>query len=114
MFDKILQENNCDFDLALAWAISAKNSLSNILRFSPYQLSIGTNPKLPSLNLSKVPAITSTPTNKTIMKNLEALHRARKTFITRENSEKLRRALSHNIRNQMIQSTSNLLQKTQQ
>ena len=27
---KILHENNCDFDLALAWAINAKNSLSNI------------------------------------------------------------------------------------
>ena len=113
MFDKILHKNNCDFDLALAWAISAKNSLSNIPRFSPYQLSIGTNPKLPSLNLSKVPPITSTPTNKTIMKNLEALHRAREAFIASENSEKLRRALSH-IRNQVIQSTSNLLQKIQQ
>ena len=49
MLDKILHKNNCDFDLALAWAINAKNSLSNIHGFSPYQLSIGTKPKLPSL-----------------------------------------------------------------
>ena len=98
MLDKILHENNCDFDLALAWAIIAKNSLSNIHGFSPYQISVGTNPKLPSLHLSKAPAITSTPTNKTIIKNLEALHKAREAFIANENSEKLRRALSDNIR----------------
>ena len=96
MLDKILHGNNCDFDLA--WAINAKNSLSNIHGFSSYQLSIGTNPKQPSLHLSKVPAITLTPTNKNIIKNLEALHKAREAFIASENSEKLRRALSHNIR----------------
>ena len=58
MLDKILHETNCDFELALAWAINAKNSLSNNHRFSPYQLSPGTNPKLPFLHLSKVLAIT--------------------------------------------------------
>ena len=98
MPDKILHENNCDYDLALAWAINAKNSLSNIHGFSPYQLSIGTNPKLPCLHLSKAPATISTPTNKAIIKNLEALHKAREVFIASEGSEKLRRALSHNIR----------------
>ena len=97
MLYKILHENNCDFDLALAWAINAKNSLSNIHGFLPYQLSIGTNPKLPSLHLSKAPAITSPPTHKTIIKNVEALHKAREAFIASENSEKLRRALSYNI-----------------
>ena len=37
MLDKIPHETNCDFDIALAWAINAKNSLSNIHRFPPYQ-----------------------------------------------------------------------------
>ena len=49
MLDKILHENNCDFDPAIAWSINVKNSLSNIQRFSPYQLTIDTNPKLPSI-----------------------------------------------------------------
>ena len=80
MLDKILHETNCDFELALAWAINAKNSLSNNHRFSPYQLSTGTNPKLPFLHLSKVLAITSTPTCKTVMKNLEELHKAREAL----------------------------------
>ena len=111
MLDKILHETNCDFELALVWAINAKNSLINIHRFSPYQLSIATNPKLPSLHLSKVSAITSTPTNKTVMKNLEELHKAREAFIASENSEKLKRALSHNIK---TSGDISLLQKTQQ
>ena len=42
--------------------------------------------------------ITSPTTNKTILKNLEALHKAREAFIASENSEKLKRALSQNIR----------------
>ena len=98
MLDKILHDNNCDFGLAVAWAVNPKNSLSNIHGFSPYQLAIGTNPKLPSLHTAKAPAITTTPTNKIITRNSQALHKAREAFIASENSEKLKRALSHNIR----------------
>ena len=90
MLDKILHDNNCDFDLAVARAVNAKNSLSNIHGFSPYQLAIGTNPKLPSLHTAKAPAITTTPANKIITRNLQALHKAREAFIASENSEKLR------------------------
>lgn len=94
MLDKVLHESNCYFDLALAWTIHAKNSLSNIHGSSPYELSIGTNRKLPSLHLSEAPVITSTLTNKTIIKKLEGLHQAIATFIASENSEKVRRALT--------------------
>ena len=92
---KILHDNNCDFDLAVAWAVHAKNSLSNIHGLSPYQLAIGKNPRLPSLHTEKALAITTTPTNKIITRNLQALHKAREAFIASENSEKLKRALSH-------------------
>ena len=98
MLDKILHDNNCDFDLAVAWVGNAKNFLSNIHGFSPYQLAIGTNPKLPSLHTAKASAITTTPTNKIITRNLQALHKAREAFIASETSEKLKRALSHNMR----------------
>ena len=98
MLDKVLEETKCEFDLALAWRINAKNSLANIHGFSPYQLVMGTNPRLPSVLNDKAPALTSNPSNNTILKNLEALHKAREAFIASENSEKIRRALSHNIR----------------
>ena len=98
MLDKILEENNCDLELAVLWSVNAKNSLTNIHGLSPYQLAISTNPKLPSIHNAKAPALTSTPTNKIIYKNLQAIQKAREAFITSKNSEKLRHALSHNIR----------------
>ena len=45
MLDRILEEstNNINIDIADAWAINAKNSLTNVHGFSPYQLAIGQN-----------------------------------------------------------------------
>ena len=97
MLNKILEENNCDLELAVLWSVNAKNSLTSIHGFSPYQLAIDTNPKPTSIHNTKAPALTSTPTNKIIYKNVQAIQKAREAFIPSENSEKLRRALSHNI-----------------
>ena len=46
MLDKVLNEVKCHFDIALAWCVSAKNSLPNVHGFSPYQLAFGNNPVL--------------------------------------------------------------------
>lgn len=35
---KIIQEPNCDLDVAFAWAVSTKNYLKNVNGFSPNQL----------------------------------------------------------------------------
>ena len=75
-----------------------KEFLVNIHGFSPYQLATGTNPKLPSIHKAKALVLTFTPRNQVICKNLKAIQKARETFIASENSEKLRRALSHNTR----------------
>ena len=61
-------------------------------------LTIGTNSKLPSTHHMKVLTLTNIQTNKIVTKNLEAIHKAMETFIASENSQKLMRALSHNIR----------------
>ena len=98
MLDKILEENNIDFKLALAWCLNAKNSLSNVHGFSPYQLAMGQNPKLPSTLSDKLPALSTESTNKLLSDNLKALHDAREAYIASESSKKIRRALSHNIR----------------
>ena len=49
MQDRILEETTDNIDIAVAWAINAKNSLSNTHGFSPFQLAIGQNPKLPTV-----------------------------------------------------------------
>ena len=38
MLDKIIEDSHCSLEVALAWAINAKNSLANVHGFSPYQL----------------------------------------------------------------------------
>ena len=58
MLDKILEETQCHPDLVVSWCINGKNSFHDIHGFSPYQLLIGKNPKLPSTLNKNVPAPT--------------------------------------------------------
>ena len=44
---RILEDMNCSLEIALPWAINAKNSLLNVYGFSPYILVFGRNPQLP-------------------------------------------------------------------
>ena len=98
MLNKVLEDTKCPFDIALQWCMNAKNSLHNVHRFSLYQLALGQNPKLPSLLNNKLPAYGSNPPSEIIRQNLNTLHIARNSFIQSENSERLHRAMAHNIR----------------
>ena len=98
ILDRILGDTKCNFDIALAWAINAKNSLTNIHGFSAYQLAIGYNPILPNNFNSKLPALTSEHANNLINENLKFLHNARKAYLEAESSERIKRALSTKIR----------------
>ena len=46
---KILADNCCSVDIALAWDVSARNSLSNNLGYSLSQLLYGENSNLPNV-----------------------------------------------------------------
>ena len=98
MLDKVLEDQQLDLDIALAWCINAKNSLANVHGFSPFQLVFGQNPNLPSTFSDKPPAHTPADTSNILVNNLSALHKARQAFIASENAEKIRRALSNNVR----------------
>jgi hypothetical protein len=98
MLHKVLHDTGCDFDLGLAWCVNAKNSLNNVQGFSSFQLSIGQNPRLPTVLSNRPPAYDSSLSSKLIRDNLNALHCARQAFIESERSERIARALSHNIR----------------
>ena len=97
MLSKIQAENRCSLEMALCWAIHAKNSLANVHGFSPYQIAIGYTPNLPNVLDKKLPAM-ETSTNEVVLKNLQIIAAARKAFIEAESSEKIKRALSHNVR----------------
>lgn len=97
MLDKVLAEGKCEFDTALAWCLSAKNSLLNNHGYSPNQLSFGYNPNFP-VAIADRPTAYEPSSFDIIRENLNALHSARKAFIESESSEKIRKALAHNTR----------------
>ena len=95
---KTMKETKCEPDLALAWSVSAKNSLASSNGYSPNQLVFGQNANMPSLLTDMPPALEPTTSSEIVRKNLEALHSARKNYIQAESSERIRRALHHKVR----------------
>ena len=98
MVEKVMCESKCSIDVALAWAVSAKNSLHNSYGYSPNQLVFGRNPNLPSVLTDDLPALEGVTSSELLAKHLNALHSARRAFIENESSEKLRRALRSKTR----------------
>ena len=98
MMDKVIEDQVNDIDIALAWSVNAKYSLTNVHGFSPFQLALGTNPNLPCSESSEPPALTHIPSTHILAENLTALHKTREAFIQAESSERIKRALNHNVR----------------
>ena len=96
--DKIIADADCSLEIALAWAVNAKDSLHSVYGYSPNQLVFGHNPNFPSCLNDKLPALEGTTSSEVVVKSLNALHAARKAFVENEASQKLRRALRHKIR----------------
>ena len=63
---KVVAENGCGLDIAICWAINAKNSLQNVHGYSPFQLVFGQNPHLPNVLYDKPPALDDVTTTKII------------------------------------------------
>ena len=66
------RKRDADIGLAVFWCVNAKNALHNVHGFSPYQLTLGTNPKLPSTLSDILLALTNKPISKVTSQNLEA------------------------------------------
>ena len=97
---KTLLDFKCEPQIALAWAISAKNALQNHGRFSPNKLVFGHDFYIntPCILTDKLPALESTTLSGIIERNMEAMHKARQNFVQAESSEKIQRALRHKVR----------------
>ena len=90
---KVKEESNGSLEIALAWSLSAKNSLANVYGYSPNQLLFGKNPNLPNTLVNDLPALEETTSSKLIAEHLNALHSVRENFIKSESSAKLKHAL---------------------
>ena len=98
MVNAILEEQNCNIEIAIAWACNAKNSLNNVFGFSPYQLVFGRTPSVSSvLEYENLPVLNGTTASKIVAENLYAMETARKKFIELENSAKLKRVLRERV-----------------
>ena len=99
MVNKIMEDTNCSLTVAIAWANCAKNTMQTIHGFSPAQLVFGYNPMLPCVLEDKPPALNSESAYAEIIEtNLKAQRQARIAHVQSESSERIRRALSKNIR----------------
>ena len=89
-----------DMDLAtaIAWACAAKNSLSTVYGYSPFQLVFGKNPRLPNVINDPPPSWAIKPQSQALLKHLKAMHATREAFIKAEKCEKLKIALRTKIR----------------
>ena len=97
---KIMEDTNCSIEVALAWACHAKNAMSNINGFSPYQLLFGINPVMKSINdpyVSPTVIEDETPSER-VAKNIAAIYSARRQQMQCEADEKIKRAMRCNIR----------------
>ena len=74
--NKSMDESKRDLSVALAWAVSARNSLSNHNVFAPNQLVFVYNPAIPNVFEAQVPALEDTSVSKMVMTNLSAMHEA--------------------------------------
>ena len=95
---KIQEDVRCSVEIALAWAVSARNGLSNFSGYSPNQLVFGFNPVLPNVFGNAPPALDVPEVSQVVRNNLNALHSAREDFVRVESEERVKRALKHNIR----------------
>ena len=109
--NKTMEEIKCDLQLAISWAVSAKNRLKNVHGFSPNQLVWGENPNFPNICDDLSPALENKTTSETVTKNLNALHWARPNYIKSESSSNIKQALKHQVRtyNDVIYNTGNLV-----
>ena len=82
--EKVMSDVGCSLEVALAWCISAKNSLLNSYGYSPNQLVFVYNRNVPSVMRNKPPTLDGVTASKLIALHLNALHSARKRFIDSE------------------------------
>ena len=84
-------EVNCNMETALAWTVSAKNTLQDISGYSPNQLVFGSNFILPSVDSDAPPAMNTATSSDLVRENLNA----RENFVKSESSDRIRRALKY-------------------
>ena len=85
---------NSPLQVCLSYACAARNNLYNYFGFTPSQIALGKNPKLPSVENSALPALELPSVSKVVTANLQLLESSRNAFIQAESSNRVKRALN--------------------
>lgn len=96
--NRTMSETKCNLETAVAWAVSVKNTMSNVSGYSPNVLVFGRNPNFPSVLSDDLPALESCTLSEIVRRNSNALHCAKKAYIAADSSERIRRALRMKVR----------------
>ena len=99
---KIVDDVNCDTDIALAWAVAARNAYYNNSGYSPNQLVLGFNPSMPTVYNSNPPGLKRVSSSELIAKMNEARRVAMEEFVKFDSCERIKRALSSNVRRTLV------------
>ena len=78
-----------NLNVALAWAVKAKNSMMKYNGYSPIQLVLGINPNLPSISSNKLPAMEDMEVSDILRKRLNTLHAARHAYVKSESDKRI-------------------------
>ena len=78
--------------------MSARDALQNVYGYAPNQLEFGYNPSFSNVVGNEPPALEQRIPSQIILGNVHAMHAARKDFICNESSERIRRALLRQVR----------------
>ena len=99
MVYKIKEDTNCSTEIALCWAVNAKNNLCNAYGFSPQQLVLGYNSAPPGLDdkTVKLGQLDNETCSKMVADNINALHESRQAFLMAQNSDRLKRAIKDKV-----------------
>ena len=95
MMDKMLtSDSSIKPKVALAWSITAANSLENVNGFTPFQQVFGEQPVLPSLMTCGPSGMADPQVSADIAASISAMHLAREAYIACEHDRVLAEALN--------------------
>ena len=99
MVYKLKEDVQCSSEIAVCWAVNAKNNMANVHGFSPQQLVFGANSPVPGLDADKVHLhqLGTKESSKIVADNINAMYTARRAFIEAQNSDRMKRALRDRV-----------------
>ena len=92
-----LEDLSLSAEVALTWALVAKNTLQNVSGFSPFQIVFGKAPQLPSVYTAGPPGLEEVVMDKAVANHINALHMARQAYIAGESDKVLKGMLKQRI-----------------